>query len=144
MIIFFIIKHVIISYLKYVFHCLQFFSLYIKGRIEQDLDPHTVNILYQDIKENCLRRMRMEMDVDPSWKWLYEQLRPFGILNCTGVFLFVMVTDYYSHYDATNFVLTVCLYVNGREAYASQSRSSPVSETEAHSALWCHAWFTKD
>lgn len=63
--------------------------------------------------------MRMEMDVDPSWKCPHEQLRPYEILNCTGVFLFVMVTDYYSHYDDTNFVLTVCLYVNGREAYAS-------------------------
>ncbi len=44
---FFIIKHVIISVPKYVFHCLQLFSLYNKGRIERDLDSHTVNILYQ-------------------------------------------------------------------------------------------------
>ncbi len=42
---FFRIKHVMISVPKYVFHCLQFFSLYNKGRIEQDLDSHTVNIL---------------------------------------------------------------------------------------------------
>ncbi len=61
---FFIIKHVIISVPKYVFHCLQLFSLYNKGRIEQDLDSHTVNILYQDIKEECLHRMRMEIDFD--------------------------------------------------------------------------------
>ncbi|XP_058602727.1 protein FAM131B isoform X7 [Onychostoma macrolepis] len=36
----------------------------IKGRIEQDLDSHTVNIHYQDIKENCLHRMRMRMEMD--------------------------------------------------------------------------------
>lgn len=114
---FFRIKHVIISVPKYVFHCLQFFSLYNKGRIEQDLDSHTVNILIS----------RKNVSTEWECKWIWFELKVTSWTSqaiwicrrlpvCHGHWL-------YSNYDATNFALTVYVFVNEHEAYASQSRS---------------------
>lgn len=135
----FIIKHVG-NFVKKCISSYFFFSLNIKARIQQDLDAYTVNKRYQG-------NMSLQSEKGNGlWvKWPHEQLRPFGILNCTGVFLLVMGTDYYSYHDITNCALTVCLYVNRHEAYAPQSRTSLVQKEKLqHSALWCHAWISKD